>query len=243
MLTILFASMVAGYSYKIHRFLGNMLGAHLETNYPVIYNKVLEDLDGSPIGEASVWADKVKRTKKYYWTKKLHYTNIDACSITEDGIEDVCPDGCIYTFINDLVDRKYTDLSPGESIKFLLHSLQDINQPLHVYNRDRGGNSFKLIRNKNGRNRTMSLHSLWDNEIPSYYIKNFYSKKKHMNILTYNTTLVDVINFNLILDCTYVYNITDNFIIFEKYFNPLIVRALFDNYISVTVSILKKYYT
>lgn len=233
-------SLVSGYSYKIHRIMGDTLGNHLETNHPTIYNRVISDLNGVPISEGSVWADRVKRTKKYYWTKKLHYINIDSCSTTEEDIKEVCNDGCIYTFINDLVSRKYTDFTPEESIKFLLHSLQDISQPLHVYDRDRGGNSFKLIRNKNGRNKTMSLHSLWDNEIPSHYIENSYIKENV--IMTYNTTLVDAINFNLSLDCGYIYNIVDNFIVFEKYYNPLMVRALFDNYISLSITILKRYY-
>lgn len=242
MLSVLLVSLVSGYSYKIHRFLGNMLGDHLESNHNDIYNKVVNDLNGTSISEASVWADKVKRTKKYYWTKKMHYVNLKSCSVVEDEVEEVCADknGCIYTFIKELLSREHTNLTSEENIKFLLHSLQDINQPLHVYDRDRGGNNFKLIRNKRGINRTISLHSLWDNEIPSHYIKNFYNKEAIL--MGYNTTMLEVINFNLGLNCGYIYNIENNFIVFENYFNHLMVRALFDNYISLSVSILERYY-
>jgi hypothetical protein len=235
---VILVANVLGYSYKIHRIMGDMLGDHLKMSYPTLHEKIIKDLNGTKISEASVWADKVKRTKKFYWTKKLHYMNLDSCSISLAEIETKCNNECVYSFINDLVERKFEKLSPHENIKFLLHELQDINQPLHVYGRERGGNGFKLIRNKNNRNRTMSLHSLWDNEIPLYYLENY----DHGIINTYKISLDEVINFNLALSCGYLYDIKDNFIVFEDYFNSAMVRSLFNNYISLAVNILKKYY-
>lgn len=46
----------------------------------------------------------------------------------------------------------------NEALKFLVHFMGDLHQPLHLTGRDRGGNSIKVLF---GRRHT-NLHSLWD---------------------------------------------------------------------------------
>lgn len=43
-------------------------------------------------------------------------------------------------------------------MKFLVHFIGDAHQPLHLTNRDRGGNSDQVV----FEGRKMNLHSLWD---------------------------------------------------------------------------------
>ncbi|KNE58501.1 hypothetical protein AMAG_04071 [Allomyces macrogynus ATCC 38327] len=45
-----------------------------------------------------------------------------------------------------------------ESLKFLVHLVQDIHQPLHLSGRDRGGNDMRVTYNHHASN----LHSVWD---------------------------------------------------------------------------------
>ncbi|KNE73053.1 hypothetical protein AMAG_17322 [Allomyces macrogynus ATCC 38327] len=45
-----------------------------------------------------------------------------------------------------------------ESLKFLVHLVQDIHQPLHVSGRERGGNDVQVVFNRHDAN----LHGVWD---------------------------------------------------------------------------------
>jgi S1/P1 Nuclease len=49
-------------------------------------------------------------------------------------------------------------LQSEEALKFLIHFFGDLTQPLHVSNKDRGGNSAKLVYKR----RQTNLHSIWD---------------------------------------------------------------------------------
>jgi hypothetical protein len=220
----------------VHRFLGQTLEDHLYTNNIDLYDKIHSDLNGFPFSNVSVWADQVKRTKKYSWSRRLHYTDIDSCCISDD----YSCDNCIFSAINDIIEHKNThNLTREENIKFLLHFLQDINQPLHSFGYKKGGNQYKIIRNKRHRNRTMNLHAFFDNELPLYYIKNYYYEYTG----NHSYSLTNIVNFNLYLACNYIYNIKDHFIIFEEYFDHRIIKSLFDNYMSLSLNLLDKYYT
>lgn len=52
-----------------------------------------------------------------------------------------------------------------EALKFLLHFIGDIHQPLHTEAEDRGGNGIQVLFNKKHTN----LHSIWDTEILEKY--------------------------------------------------------------------------
>lgn len=47
------------------------------------------------------------------------------------------------------------------SLRFLVHFLGDVHQPLHLTNRDRGGNSDPV----KFEGRRMNLHGLWDGQL------------------------------------------------------------------------------
>lgn len=60
-----------------------------------------------------------------------------------------------------IIDPALSPQSHYEALKFLLHFLGDIHQPLHTEAEDRGGNEIHVLFNKKHTN----LHSIWDNEI------------------------------------------------------------------------------
>jgi hypothetical protein len=161
--------------------------------------------------------------------------NLEQCNINEEDIPSV-ESGTVYEAITELTTgngQRFSHLSEKERLMFLIHFIGDISQPLHVYGKNRGGNSLKLIRNKNGRNRTTNLHYLWDSEIPQTYIKSGVYKPDLKN-----TSLIDVINFNLNIGCNKIYKFDDNFIIFEEYYDADDVKNMFDNYASLSVMYL-----
>jgi hypothetical protein len=210
----------------------------------MIYKEVVSNLQNTTFSEASVWADKVKNTKKYRWSKPLHYMNINECLPQNNPITYCEKRHCIYTGISNFTKNLKFIPSNEEDLKFLLHLAQDMNQPLHLFGLYRGGNQYKIIRNKNGFNKTTNLHALWDNEIPDFYIKNYnYTPQvKLVEITDYNMFLDDIISSNIGIACKYVYNFTDDYVIFKDYFKKEAIEQLFDNYFFLIVNTLRYIY-
>jgi hypothetical protein len=217
------------YGSKIHGHLSSLLPNVLSQRQ---HFNTLMKLNGTSLYDASVWADKVKRTKKYSFTSKLHYTNINTCSVESLNTTGNSVIGAIHELTTGEGGR-FKNLSEKEKLMFLIHFIGDISQPLHVYGAGRGGNDIKVIRNKNGRNKKTNLHSLWDSEIPQTFISsNTYSPSIK------NTSLLDVVNFNLNVSCQKIYDFTDDYILFEDYYDPEIVKRMFDNYINLSIKYL-----
>ena len=228
----LLLNLVRCYNSKVHGHLANLLPDVLSKT---AYSRTIGVLNGTSLYEASIWADKIKRTKKYAFTRTMHYINIDGCSVTLDEIP-YTKSGTIYEAITELTTGngdRFSHLTDKERLMFLIHFLGDISQPLHVIAKDRGGNSVKIIRNKNGRNSTTNLHTLWDSEIPQTLL----SSGLYTPTLK-NVSLINIVNFNLKVGCNHVYNFEDGYILFEDYYKENIVREMFDNYISLCVSYL-----
>ncbi|TFK20649.1 phospholipase C/P1 nuclease [Coprinopsis marcescibilis] len=62
-----------------------------------------------------------------------------------------------------------------EALKFLIHFVGDMHQPLHLTGRARGGNSIKV---RFG-NKQSNLHSVWDTSIPTKLIRTVSSNYSH----------------------------------------------------------------
>lgn len=115
------------------------------------------DARGSECYLASIatWADKFKYRMR--WSAPLHYVG---------AVDDNPPDKCAYPgaggwagkqeinvldgiknvtgLLQDWVGNDATDATANEALKFLVHFVGDLHQPLHLTGRDRGGNSFKV---------------------------------------------------------------------------------------------------
>jgi hypothetical protein len=84
-----------------------------------------------------------------------------------------CPDeGCVTEVIpyyeQILKDNSATKKERVEALKYLVHFVGDVHQPLHLGNeKDRGGNSIPL---RFGGRQT-NLHALWDSGLILYYKK------------------------------------------------------------------------
>ncbi len=125
---------------------------------------VRDILGGQTLADASVWADNIKNYR--HDADPLHYVNIplrDTVYIPELH----CPHGrCIIAAIEHdrqvLADAAAPRNRRAEALRFLIHFMGDLHQPLHVGdNRDRGGNdrAVNLLGNPT------NLHKVWDGEL------------------------------------------------------------------------------
>lgn len=251
--TFFLCNFANGYGYKTHNYLGDLTDKYMLKYEPVIYKKILMVLGGENITSVSTWADRVKRTKEYIWTKPLHYIDILECreDYTKEIIDSYCENKCITSTIKDFTNAfKYNfdyiyengnhTLTNSELLKFLIHFTQDFNQPMHLLGYDRGGNSYPItVLQHSGRNKSTNVHYLWDTLVPEYYINNynFEFNEKVNRPSDINNLIKDVLNKNIQISCK-IYP-DSHYIIFDDYFKKEYIETLFKNYNIMIVSILK----
>jgi hypothetical protein len=113
---------------------------------------------GQTLASISTWADEHRNPQTAGW----HYINFPRGTCTYEAPRD-CPDGkCVVEAINRQVEV-LTSNAPDEvrltALKYLVHLVGDVHQPLHAgYKDDRGGNTYQLQAFMRGSN----LHAVWD---------------------------------------------------------------------------------
>ncbi len=125
---------------------------------------VRDILGGQDMSDASLWADQIRGQRRS--TGPLHYVNIPLTVTTYDPATQ-CRDGqCIIAAIESerrvLADPKATSVERAEALKFLIHFIGDLHQPMHVSDdNDRGGNDTQVQFFGAGSN----LHKVWDGQL------------------------------------------------------------------------------
>jgi len=124
-------------------------------------------LGNARLADVASWADDVRRDRRE--TAPWHYVDIPVESAGFDEKRDG-QDGNnvidkVKSFEKTLIDPSATREQRVEAIKFLVHCMGDMHQPLHCAerNKDKGGNGrlvFFL-----DEQRAMNLHAVWDSSI------------------------------------------------------------------------------
>jgi hypothetical protein len=117
--------------------------------------------DGQDLGELGLWADRIRAEPAYADSAPWHYMNIDDDAAISDFVHP--PEGdvlwAIEHFSERLANGLLDDAARAEALKFLVHFVVDLHQPLHVGRAgDRGGNAVKL----EFRGEETNLHRYWD---------------------------------------------------------------------------------
>jgi hypothetical protein len=171
-----------------HRVTGLIASNHLT---PEAQQQVAVLLQGESLAEVANWPDHMRSNPHHFWQKlsaSWHYVSIpDNRSYAKSNIN---PKGDVYQAINAfkliLADKKlpdgaikqglvnyFGDLNqPSKqleikrfALKFLMHLVGDIHQPLHVgYKKDAGGNRTEVEWFNNKTN----LHRVWDTDLINY---------------------------------------------------------------------------
>lgn len=188
--TLLFAAFLAAspaalaWSALGHRMVGAIAERHLD---PAAEARVRELLAGEPdptLAGVAYWADALRNDSpaQFKATSRWHYINAQGGGCDFDLVRD-CPDGnCVVAQIDRqraiLADRTQPREARRDALKFLVHLVGDVHQPMHAGDRtDAGGNQYQIslatalepeayARDKyvDGVMGT-NLHSVWD-----YYI-------------------------------------------------------------------------
>lgn len=114
---------------------------------------------------AATWPDFVRSDDKYAKSYPWHYVSIDDPKKGYD-IKKRNPEGdviwAIEHFIQELKRDDLTAEQKREPLRYLIHFVGDIHQPLHVgLTQDRGGNSIPL----KWFGKKSNLHEIWDEKL------------------------------------------------------------------------------
>jgi len=135
---------------------------------------VSELLRGQSLVEVASWPDQVRNQKTAPW----HYVNIE---IDESQYEPdrhcphrQCVIGQIERFRQALADTSMNSEKRQKALKYLVHFVGDLHQPLHAgQNHDRGGNDVKVEFLGRAANpftkKPWNLHQVWDNGLLDKY--------------------------------------------------------------------------
>jgi hypothetical protein len=140
-----------------HRIVAKFASTRLNSKARVAIHDLLED--GEDIADASTYPDEHKTKTDAAW----HFVNLP---LKETAYKDEFCDsgtGCVVQKIEDfrrvLSDPKTDQSDKRRALRFLVHLVGDIHQPLHVAdNHDRGGNGLHVDFFR----RSTNLHAVWD---------------------------------------------------------------------------------
>ncbi|MGD0006956.1 MAG: S1/P1 nuclease [Terriglobia bacterium] len=129
------------------------------------------DLLGSTIEAVASWADEYRRDHRE--TGAWHYINIPLADSTIDMARD-CPNGdCVIAktdqFLGVLRDPHANKDAKEQALKFVIHFVGDLHQPLHDEdNGDKGGNTRHVVFDGHPDN----LHWVWDTGLLQHITRN-----------------------------------------------------------------------
>ncbi len=157
----LFAVQAYGWGQNGHRVVGLIAQQHLSRKAE---KRVMELLECNSLAEASVWMDDIRSDDRYDHTHDWHWVTIPEGMTYEQSPKN--PNGDLLMKINELLEAlKKGNLSAEvqqEYIKYLVHLVGDLHQPLHVSQKDdQGGNKVKVKWFGDNSN----LHRVWDSEM------------------------------------------------------------------------------
>ncbi len=141
-----------------HRIVGSIAAKYLTPQAAAAVKDLLGD---ESLADASTWADEIRRKRKS--TEPLHYADpapgSDGFNLERDCPKEGCVVGAIIKYSHVLRDKTASRQERIEALKFVVHFVGDVHQPLHLGRaRDKGGNDIKVTFFENRTN----LHSLWD---------------------------------------------------------------------------------
>jgi hypothetical protein len=145
-----------------HRTVGMIAQKHLTDKAKAAVKELLGD---TSLADVSTWADEVRSKPAYEQTAPWHDLYVPlGLNYNEfvNNVKNITQDN-VYSALQKneaiLLDKNTTRIQKKEALKFVVHFVGDLHQPLHVGRfEDDGGTDIKV--NIDGK--TQSLHHVWD---------------------------------------------------------------------------------
>lgn len=160
-----FASTAHAWGAQGHRLVGRIAETRLNPAAKAEVDRLLAGEAEPTLAGVAPWADQLRAKDPGLGRRsaRWHYINMAEQQCRYEP-EQQCRDGnCVVEALKAqtalLGDRSRPDAERAQALKFVVHFVGDVHQPMHAgYAHDKGGNDFQV----QFANRGTNLHSLWD---------------------------------------------------------------------------------
>jgi hypothetical protein len=161
---IVFAPTALAWGPEGHAIVADIAEAHLTPAAMTQVKQLLGQEGHAHLDDISSWADEVRSQRPE--TAPWHFVDIPLDANSYDPARDCKNDDCVIArivrFEKILADTSTAPKDRLEALKWVVHFVGDIHQPLHDEdNNDRGGNDIHVSYFKKSTN----LHAVWDGKI------------------------------------------------------------------------------
>jgi hypothetical protein len=163
--TLLLSLSLLSWGVTGHRTIGKIAENHMTAKAKTAITELIGD---SSLAQISTYADEIRSKPEYRSTGSWHFINLPLGlsfhdfkkQVKELGVENVY--GELLKFEGELKDPNTTKEEKIFALKFVVHLVGDLHQPMHVSREsDQGGNKIQVTYDGKGTN----LHSLWDTRL------------------------------------------------------------------------------
>ena len=222
-----------GWGKTGHRVVGRIAEQHLTKKA----RKNLQSILGNEsLAMVSNWMDFIKTDPGWDHANPWHYCTIPD-GMTYDQVEIPREGDIIQTLnrvIQELKTKHFADVDELTVLKFLIHLVGDIHQPLHVGNgMDRGGNDVNVRWFRQNSN----LHRVWDSGMIDYQQLSYTEMTSSIDFAT--KAQIAALQDATILDWAYEAMALRNRVYDLPEDNKLSYRYVFDNWAIVENQLLK----
>lgn len=148
-----------------HRTIGKIAADHLTPQAKAAVRDLIGD---TTLADVSTWPDEVRSQPAYRHTAPWHYINLPLgldYADFEAKVKGMTQDNVYSALLQQeqiLGNTASTHPEKVEALKYIVHFVGDLHQPMHVSREeDKGGNSIQLDYDGSGTN----LHALWDSKL------------------------------------------------------------------------------
>ncbi len=160
-MSLLCVGQVFAWGQNGHRAVGLVAEQHLSKK---ARKKVMAVLENNSLAEVSNWMDDIKSDDAYNHTHDWHWVTIPDGMRYEEAAKN--PNGDLIIKIEEIVTalkaRNLPLQTEQEYLKYLVHLVGDLHQPMHVGGKDdQGGNAVKVL----WFGQPSNLHRVWDSDM------------------------------------------------------------------------------
>jgi hypothetical protein len=168
-----------------HRIVGEIAESYLTPKAKLTIQQILGN---ESIAMASNWADFIKSDSSYNYLSPMHYINFPAGTnyaqmkiyLSKDTAADAYTE--LMFLVKQLKNKNLAKEKQVMYLRFLIHLVGDIHQPMHVSREeDEGGNKIKVMWFREPTN----LHALWDDKLIDFQQLSY---TEYTNAINFSTT-------------------------------------------------------
>jgi len=172
-IVLFFPSRTFAWGYEGHNVVAGIAEEYLKRHSPAALNKAKQLLGGKSLADVATYADDIRNRRQY--TKNWHFVDIHLSESNYEPARDCksgpngdCSVQALYRFRDILSNSSEEACVRAEALKFIVHIVGDIHQPLHnIDDNDRGGNEkfVKFYQLQGYEGNPPNLHQVWDSGI------------------------------------------------------------------------------